>query len=378
MSPTPSDLLRAADRLHDHLLQAHWNGHDVLLGPDPGVRFNARVGRFVKSYVSFLPWQDDLAYLQAQGYWIFDNWLLYELRGDNRYRDLALRTSDAVLTMQRRDGYWEYPNPEWRGRVSTVEGCFAALGLIDTYARTDVAAYLDGAVRWHAFLHDGIGFRRQPHPEMLAVNYFANSDTTGGGVPNNSTLVLWLMARLAEVTGDGAYLANSRALVEWLAHVQLPSGELPYSVAVAGEGRPHFLCYQYNAFEFMDLAQYYRITGDEQARSVLGGLARYLRAGLSGGVAPYDCHRRDPEVAYYTPAVAQALSQATELGLADERAAVEAAFAHTLRLQRPDGSFPFHSRRNYRILTDRRSYPRYLSMILNHLLMEVVRVEAAS
>jgi hypothetical protein len=35
--------------------------------------------------------------------------------------------------------------------------------------------------------------------------------------------------------------------------------------------------------------------------------------------------------------------------------------------QREDGSFP-HSRADYRILSDRRSYPRNLAMILVHLL----------
>ena len=47
---------------------------DSLSGPDPGIRFNTRVGRFVKSYFSLLPWSDNLVYMQAQGYWIFGNW----------------------------------------------------------------------------------------------------------------------------------------------------------------------------------------------------------------------------------------------------------------------------------------------------------------
>ncbi len=55
---------RAAAKLHGYLIQAHWNG-DALVGPDPGIRFNTRVGRFIKSYFSLLPWTDNLIYMQA-------------------------------------------------------------------------------------------------------------------------------------------------------------------------------------------------------------------------------------------------------------------------------------------------------------------------
>jgi hypothetical protein len=41
-----------------------------------------------------------------------------------------------------------------------------------------------------------------------------------------------------------------------------------------------------------------------------------------------------------------------------------------LSQQRQDGGFAFYSRHNYGFLRDTRSYPRYLSMILNHLLRE--------
>jgi hypothetical protein len=211
---------------------------------------------------------------------------------------------------------------------------------------------------------------------MLAVNYFAHNSGSSGGVPNNTTLVLWQAARLAQLTKDDRFRDECSALLNWLAHVQRPNGELPYSVGA--RGRVHFLCYQYNAFEFMDLAHYYRITGDHRAWAVMEGLATYLAGGLAGGAARYECSRQYPEVLYYTTAVAEALSQASELGLGDAGDLVDEAHRRTLRLQRSEGSFRFHSRRNYRWLSDRRSYPRYLAMMLHHLLLQGRRRQADS
>lgn len=42
------------------------------------------------------------------------------------------------------------------------------------------------------------------------------------------------------------------------------------------------------------------------------------------------------------------------------------AFRYLLRQQRGDGSFP-HSQRDYGVLSDRRPYPRYLAMMVFHL-----------
>lgn len=368
MTVSTSQLLDAASRLHEYLLRECWNGCAVA-GPDCGVRFNARIGRFVKSYLGFIPWSDDYVYMQAQAYWILDNWLMVDLVRDERHDELALDCTRYVLSIQHPDGYWEYPNPEWKGRIATVEGCFAALGLLESYARVQHEPFLAGATQWYRYLVRDIGFQRCRG--LLAVNYFSN--VAGGMVPNNTTLVLLTLARLAEVTDDERFLAPCGSMVAWLEHVQLESGELPYAVEGSnGRERAHFLCYQYNAFEFLDLVAYYRITGDEAIRSVLERLAGYLCSGLTeSGAARYDCSRATPEVPYYTAAVAQALSQATRLGIGDFRSLVERAYGRVLSQQRADGGFKFFSRANYGFLSDRRAYPRNLSMILHHLLMEV-------
>jgi hypothetical protein len=360
----------AAQRLFGFLEEAFWTG-SVLEGPDPGIRFNTRVGRFVKSYLPMMPWRDHLVYQQAQGYWVIGNWMMWRGSGDVRHRDIALSTSDAVITQQRPDGHWPYPNPEWRGRIATVEGCFAALGLLESYQATGDERYLEGAVRWHRFMESEIGYRHQPDPSMLAINYFRHASGHQGGVPNNSTLALWLLARLWEATGDRAFLEHASPMVKWLRHVQLPDGELPYRLASQPEEHEiHFLCHQYNAFEFMDLVHYRRITGDDSISGVIERLAGFLASGVTDELhAAYDCNDQRTTVLYYDLALAQALSQATALGLGDHQSTVVDMYRQVVAQQRPDGGFRYHSRRNYGVLQDKRSYPRYLSMMLVHLLL---------
>ncbi len=373
-SPIPNpkqQYLSAATRLHQFLERRYWNGNS-LTGPDPGIRWNTRVGRFVKSYLSFLPWSDNLTYLQGQGYWIFSNWQLFDLTGEPQPKSIALACADQVVAMQQPAGYWEYPNPEWKDRIATVEGCFAALGLLETYQRHPDEKYLDAARRWYQYLLSDVGFRQQPQEHMWAINYFAHRSRDAGGVPNNSTLLLWFVARLFEATQDTQYLMPCDKTVAWLNHVQLASGELPYALGKqASEDKIHFLCFQYNAFEFMDLVYYHQITADPKIWPVITRLAKYLSEGLTAdGIARFDCLHQTPDVPYYTIAIARALTTATDLGLGDYRELARKGFAQVLSNQQADGSFAYHSRKNYGCLTDRRGYPRYLSMMLHHLLLE--------
>src|SRR5262249_6217573 len=61
-------VLAAARHLHAHIAARHL--HDGRLsGPDQGVRWNIRVGRFVKSYLPFLGSRERFFFLQGQGYW---------------------------------------------------------------------------------------------------------------------------------------------------------------------------------------------------------------------------------------------------------------------------------------------------------------------
>jgi hypothetical protein len=355
----------AAGRLHGYLLRRHWRG-DRLVGPDTGIRFNYRIGRFVKSYSSFIPWRDDLYYLQAQGYWMLSNWRLLYLDGGSGHQEVAHRCAQSTLGAQRPDGAWDYPNPEWRGRVATYEGVWASLGLLETFRRTGDGAALEGAMRWHAFMTREIGF--QEFQGTLAANYFA--DRTGSGVPNASTDVLRFLAELAEATGSAEYRAPGERLIGFLEKAQRPTGEFPYEISTeAGHARmEHYQCYQYNAFECLGLMRYMRLTGDERVQSLVERTLRFLASGLAPeGYARYACEHTKRRVTYHAAALAACFAEAKRIGIPGYDDLSARAYRWLLDRQREDGSFP-HSSRDYGLLTDARSYPRNLAMILYHLL----------
>jgi hypothetical protein len=81
----------------------------------------------------------------------------------------------------------------------------------------------------------------------------------------------------------------------------------------------------------------------------------------------YQCGDRSRAVIYHAAATAAAFATADALGIPGYRERAERAYAWVLRQQRADGSFP-HSEREHYVLSDRRSYPRYLAMVLDHLL----------
>jgi hypothetical protein len=358
----------AALRLHHYLCTHHWTGQAVL-GPDPGVRFNYRLGRFIKSYLRRLPWRDHYYYLQSQGYWTLSNWTLLLRTGDERYRLIAERCSTHMLLQQQSDGAWEYPNREWQGRVATVEGTWAALGLLESYRQTRDTRCLEGVLLWHRFLIEEIGF--QSRGTQLAVNYFAHHGNEW--VPNNSALVLRFLAELASVTDDDTYLQPTTGLLDFLRTAQQPSGEFPYVVArpESDTSRPHFQCYQYNAFQCLDLLRYYEVTSDNAVLPLIARVVAFLRGGLAtDGSALFACDNNYRRVVYHTGAVSAALVQAHYLGIADTAALARRAYAALVVQQHADGSFTY-SRRDYRLLSDQRRYPRYLSMILYHLLQPI-------
>ena len=358
----------AALSLHKYLVARHWNGR-ALLGPDPGVRLNYRIGRFVKSYVPRQSWNDDLFYLQAQGYWALANWQLFARTGLKAYRDIAINGARHIVARQRADGAWDYPNPEWKGRVATVEGIWASIGLLEASRGTADAAFVGAALHWHTFLLERIGFQRAG--DELAINYFAARDS--GRVPNNSTDVLRYLAELSDVTGDDLYLVPRTGLLTFLRHVQKPSGEFPYAVGTSDphERRPHFQCYQYNAFQCLGLMRYYELTRDPAALPIITGVLRFLRTGVAAdGHALYECGNRYRAVTYHAAVLGAAFARAGQLGIDGYEDLSHRAFSYVLRMRRGDGNYKY-STGDYRVLSDRRSYPRYLAMILHHLLLRV-------
>ncbi len=360
---SPEELLSAAERLHRYLLGRHC-AYGLLHGPDPGVRFNLRAWRFLKSALDFLPWRDDYDFMQSQGYWVLANWKLYEATGEGRFRFLALETSESVLKLQTPQGFWRYPLPERKHLIATTEGNWGAMALLESHGREARQEFLSGAIRWYDYLAKYIGF--QEHGRGKAANYF---DRPRGKVPNNSVGALWLFLKLWKATGDRRFIEHVDALLEFIAGAQLPSGELPYVVESPYERRrEHYLCFQYNAFEFLELARVAAIAPDSRAASILPPLARFLEKGVtaSGGCAA-DCFRARPEIDYHTAVLGAALQEAARRGLVASFEASKRCFARVLSHQKRDGSFAF-SRGDYGFLRDGRSYPRQQAMTLVHLL----------
>ncbi len=345
----------------------------LLQGPDPGVRLNLRLWRFLKGALDVVPWRDQFVFMQTQGYWILSNWMLHESTGDERYRDLAVESTGATLSLQKSEGYWVYPLPERKNLIATVEGDWGAIGLLATYARERRPEFLTAALRWCDFLIERIGF--QAHFPGKAVNYF---DRPRGKVPNNSVEAAWLFLRLWKITGESRFLEHVEPLLEFVAAVQLPSGEIPYVVESPYErARQHYLCFQYNAFQFLKLAWLNALKPGTVAERILPRLAAFLEAGVKpSGACAEDCSmttRGGAEVDYYTAALATALGEAARMGLGRAGELVtstglsERCFARVLSRQRPDGGF-VHSTGDYGFLSDRRSYPRPQAMTLFHLL----------
>jgi hypothetical protein len=363
-------LFTAARRLHGYLVDTHWRDGG-LYGPDPGVRLNYRIGRFLKSYFRKFAWNDDLYYLQGQGYWILANWELVRRTGDSSYRDLALECCESILQTQREDGAWDYPNREWQGRTATVEGVWASLGLMESFQHCGDERFLDAAKAWHKYLTETIGFHE--FGDQLAINYFANLGDTP--VPNNSADALRFFSTIANVTGDANYLRPCAGLVHFLASVQQPNGEFPYQAKKLDfhEHRPHFQCFQYNAFICLGLMRYYELTGDEAVRPIISGLLDFLLQGLtSSGAAHYECGIPYRHVTYHAAVLAAAFARAAHFGCGDYEEPAARAYEYVLSKQDSDGSLVY-SLGDYRVLNDRRSYPRYLAMILYHFLHPKLR-----
>lgn len=361
--PAHQELIHAAERLHAHLLRRHYAA-GLLHGPDAGVRFNLRLWRFFKAALDFVPWNDDYTFMQSQGYWVLSNWMLYDASGDPRYREVALESTEATLGLQQPGGYWLYPLPQRWHLIATVEGNWGAAALLASHTREPRQKYLDGAIRWYDYLVTKIGF--QAHSSGEAINYF---DKPRGKIPNNSVEALWLFLQLWRVTAHDRFLAHTDALLDFLAAVQLPSGELPYVVDGPYEkGRVHYLCYQYNAFQFLKLGWAEALRPDPRTRQLMAGLMRFLPQGvIESGASAADCSREQPETDYFTAVLAAALFEAGRRGAAEAGELSERCYARTCQRQRPDGSFAYTSG-DYGFARDGRSYPRPQAMTLFHLL----------
>ena len=363
--------LSASQRLFNYIIENHWDGSG-LIGPDPGLRYNFRIFRFIKSFFPFIKWGDENYFLQCQGYWVFNNSKMYDIYGDDKYLNNIKLTADRIIENQSDDGSWQYPLPEWKGKIATVEGNYGARALIESFRKLKDERYLAGALKWHEFLYSKTGFLA--YKDSLTVNYFAG--ISGRFVPNNATLTLAFLSELYRETGNLKHLKYAEEMIRFLQYAQKKSGELPYAFETPDTpGREHFLCFQYNSFQLMDLATFYGITQNSDVYDIMKGLARFISTGVEkDGHSRYNCFKSTPVVPYYAAAIAAALLTADNIGLGDYTELSERAYSFLLKSQNKRGGF-YYSKNNYKILKDRRSYPRYLVMILKHILMKAGSTE---
>jgi hypothetical protein len=119
---------------------------------------------------------------------------------------------------------------------------------------------------------------------------------------------------------------------------------------------------------------YYEMTSDSEASCIFIQILNFLSQGMTeDGHAFYECENRYREVTYHTAALAAAFAKAGQLGIPGYERFRKRALNYLLGTQRSNGSFSY-SRRDYRLLKDERSYPRYLAMILLHLLLSARRI----
>jgi len=356
---------QAALRLHAFLEERFWDGR-TLGGPDQGVRWHLRVGRFTKSYLPLLQGRERLVFRQGQGYWALANGALARATGEARFRALALAVGEECRDSQLPDGSWGYPMRARRHLKATVEGDFAAVALLEAYQATGDARFREAALAWHRFLEERIGY--EPHPSGgLAVHYF---DRPRGLVPNNSAELVWILGRYATALEDRAFLARVPALETFLEAVQYPSGELPYELPGRHDPRhqPHYLCYQYNAFQALKLWWHFEAHADARAEALARRITGYLKSGVRpSGASRCACGVDLPEVVYYADVLALALLLGARHGVAGAAELSERGVGWVLSRQLRNGGFRF-SRGDYRVLADRRFYPRNLAMTLFHLL----------
>jgi hypothetical protein len=358
-----------AEKLHSYLVKSHLRDGE-LYGPDPGVRFNYRIWRFLKSATRWYPWNDHRSYMQTQGYWVLANWRLADL-GHPTAASVAIDCCHAIRRAQRADGAWPFPDPEWRNRVTTVEGLWSSFALLETYRRTHAAEWLTPVLKWDEFFKREIGF--QTYRDGLAVNYFAGR--VDSLVPNNSFSAIRYLARLDQATGRQDNQDLIHGMLRFLEQSQQATGEFPYELN--NPRMLHFQCYQYHGFLLLDMLDYYEVTRDPRAVPIMNGLAKFLVTGVTAsGDVMYQCGVPYRHVNYHAAVTMAAIWQfvqqvpGTELvDLQDLiRRQVPLILQQLQAKQRPDCSLP-HSRGDYRVLTDQRSYPRYLAMMLLHFLL---------
>ena len=213
--------------------------------------------------------------------------------GEARYRDLALESTAATLRLQHARGIWVLSASRAQHLIATVEGDWGAIGLLASYAREPRQEYLAGALRWYDYLVNRIGF--QDAPPGKAINYFhrprgKDAEQLGGGGVAFS-------AACGRRQGRSDFSSTCRAMLEFIAATQLPSGELPYIVAGQYEsGREPLSLFSVQCFSVLEAGVGRGAASSRRQGAILARARKFLAKGVTpSGASAADCSSERPK-----------------------------------------------------------------------------------
>ena len=162
--------------------------------------------------------------MQAQAYWILSNSKLYSSTKKQKYLEYCRNSADRLLVLQRDDGAYDNPDPEWAGLHVPVQGCFATIAFLEVYNLTKNKVYLEAAIKYYNFIEESDWI---VHEGYELIRYFIGEDTVryikpgniSKIVPNNQTLLVFMYSYFYKVTGEKHYLDRVPSLINYLESV---------------------------------------------------------------------------------------------------------------------------------------------------------------
>ena len=247
---TEQELTRAAERLHTHLLQRHYS-QGLVHGPDAGVRFQLRLWRFFKAALDFLPWQDDYVLCNPRVIGFCPTGCC---RDDRENRNIArwpwrARRRRSACSSPKVSGL--YPLPERktpdRHRGGKLGGDWTPRHLCPrTAGRISSRQRFAGTITWSEA--SAFSPTRPERPSTTLISREGKFPT----IPWRRYGSSCGFGRPPAMRASGA--RGCHAGVSWQAP-NFPPGSCPTLWTGPYEkGRVHYLCYQYNAFQFLKLA----------------------------------------------------------------------------------------------------------------------------
>lgn len=358
-------MLTAVEQISDSIEKYRAN-NGCIQEAAMGVGLNGRMVRLINNGLYFLklPILFKSTTAACNGNVALMNIKLFEKNDQEEYGDRARKSLDWILSTQTQQGYWYYNIPGWKNKISVVDGDTAALALLKGYKVLNNRDYLDAALKWCNNILTNKSYTITPKGG-LSFNYFINGGKTAF-TPNATTITLRALGGAYQVTQEEKYLKLVPKAIEFLNNSQLPSGELRYNIY-----KEHYSCPQYNAFEFIDLYDYYKATNDDGVTKLMKDLIEYLIPKVNDdGSVPFGCFHEQPLIYYHSAVVGAALASGYELNgkricLKNADKCINFVLSH----QNKDGTISYGRKALLKIFNDNVLYPRPTAYIGYHLLI---------